>query len=54
MTLVHDYASQFRLGTQFRNRRHIFMRAGVVVVSRVDGTLFPVRGSMAGLRSFTT
>jgi len=54
MTLVHDYASQFRLGTQFRNRRHILICGGVVVVSRVYGTLFGVRGSMAGLRSFTT
>ena len=45
---------QFRLSTGFRKRRHILIRGGVVMVSRVGGTLFGVRGSMAGLLSFTT
>ena len=54
MALVHHSASQFRLSTRFRKRRHILIRGGVVMVSRVGGTLFGVRGSMAGLLSFTT
>ena len=54
MALVHHGASQFRLSTRFRNRRHILIRGGAVMVSRVGGMLFGVRGSMAGLLSFTT